>query len=161
MVRLEQSADKAEDLRLMVESARAMTEGEEDSICVLANISAVVKAYLPDINWAGFYIRRGEQLVLGPFQGLPACTRIEMGKGVCGTAAAEARSVVVEDVHGFPGHIACDAASNSEMVVPLFRGGEVWGVLDVDSPLFSRFGPDEQEALDAVGGLIDAFLDTI
>ena len=114
----------------------------------LANASALLWQNLPDINWAGFYKLRGNKLVLGPFQGKPACIVIPMGRGVCGTAAAEEKTVRVEDVHTFPGHIACDGASNSEIVIPLYRGSALWGVLDIDSPRFSRFSPEDQQGLE-------------
>ena len=118
--------------------------GEHDPIANAANIAAAIWQHMAEINWAGFYLRQGETLVLGPFQGKPACVRIPIGQGVCGTAAATAMTQVVPDVHAFPGHIACDAASNSEIVVPLIRGGQVIGVLDIDSPRFARFGAEEQ-----------------
>ncbi len=113
--------------------------GEADPIANAANAAAVLWQYLPRINWAGFYFLRGETLVLGPFQGKPACVRIPLGQGVCGTAAARRETLVVPDVHDFPGHIACDAASRSEIVVPLLRAGAVLGVLDIDSPEPDRF----------------------
>jgi GAF domain-containing protein len=130
----------------------------DDPISALANISALIKFYLDDINWAGFYILKGTELVLGPFQGLPACTRIREGKGVCGRAAAEGKPLIVANVHEFPGHIACDAASNSEMVVPLFKNGRVYGVLDVDSPSLNRFSEAEAAVLTRIGQRISAFL---
>lgn len=117
----------------------ALLAGEPDPVANAANAAAAIYHALPDLNWAGFYFLRGAELVLGPFQGRPACVRIAVGKGVCGTAAAERRSVVVPDVEAFPGHIACDSASRSELVVPLVRGGTVIGVLDLDSPQLARF----------------------
>lgn len=114
--------------------------GETDIVANAANAAALIWHELPDLNWAGFYFRRGNELVLGPFQGKPACVRIAIGEGVCGTAAAQGRSVLVPDVHAFPGHIACDPASRSELVVPLVEDGAVRGVLDLDSPLLARFG---------------------
>ena len=117
--------------------------GERDWLANLANTAALLFHAMPDLNWAGFYLLRGEELVLGPFQGKPACVRIGPGRGVCGAAVARERSVVVEDVHAFPGHIACDADSRSELVVPLFVAGRVVGVLDLDSPLSGRF--DDQD----------------
>ena len=116
----------------------------------LANAAASLKQHLPDVNWAGFYLMRGGELVLGPFQGLPACTRIALGKGVCGTAAREMKTLVVADVDQFPGHIACHSASRSEIVVPLVRGGHVIGVLDVDSPSLARFSDDDRAGLERV-----------
>ena len=120
----------------------------------LANASALLWQNLPDINWAGFYKLRGDKLVLGPFQGKPACIVIPMGRGVCGTAAAEEKTERVEDVHTFPGHIACDGASNSEIVIPLYRGSALWGVLDIDSPRFSRFSPEDQQGLERFEAVI-------
>ena len=116
-----------------------LLHGERDAIANLANASALIFQSLPDLNWAGFYLMRGGELVLGPFQGRVACIRIAVGKGVCGTAVSEARTQLVPDVEAFPGHIACDSASRSELVVPLIVGGEVKGVLDLDSPNLDRF----------------------
>jgi GAF domain-containing protein len=116
----------------------------------LANAAASLKQHLPDVNWVGFYLMRDGELVLGPFQGLPACTRIAMGKGVCGTAARDQKSVVVKDVDQFPGHIACDSASRSEVVIPLVREGRVIGVLDVDSPSLARFDDADRAGLELV-----------
>ena len=124
----------------------------------LANASALLWQSLPDINWAGFYKLRGDKLVLGPFQGKPACIVIPMGRGVCGTAAAEEKTVRVEDVHTFPGHIACDGASNSEIVIPLYRGSALWGVLDIDSPRFSRFSPEDQQGLERFAAVLSEVL---
>ena len=127
----------------LARQARGLLAGERDAVANAANLSALLWQSLPDLNWAGFYFLKGRELVLGPFQGKPACVRIALGAGVCG-AAAEGRTVLVPDVHRFPGHIACDGASNSELVVPLLADGIVVGVLDLDSPLFGRF--DEQDA---------------
>jgi GAF domain-containing protein len=124
----------------LVEQARALLAGERDRVANAANLAALVFHTLPDINWAGFYFMQGNELVLGPFQGKPACVRIPVGKGVCGTAMAQQKTQVVPDVHKFPGHIACDSASNSELVVPIGW----FGVLDIDSPSFGRF--DESDA---------------
>lgn len=126
---------------------RAMLTGERDWLANLANTAALVFQTLPDLNWAGFYLWRGDELVLGPFQGKPACVRIAAGRGVCGGAVAQRRSLVVADVHAFPGHIACDAASRSELVVPMLLGEQVLGVLDLDSPRPGRF-----EDADRAGG---------
>ena len=117
----------------------SLLEGESDVIANLANASALIYDVLTDINWAGFYFVKDGELVLGPFQGKPACVRLKIGKGVCGTAVAEDRTIVVADVHEFAGHIACDSASKSEIVVPLRKNGAIVGVLDIDSPLFNRF----------------------
>jgi GAF domain-containing protein len=129
---------------------RALLCGERDLIANAANTAALVYDALPDLNWAGFYLYKSGELVLGPFQGKPACVRIGMGKGVCGTAAARRETVLVEDVHAFPGHIACDSASNSEIVVPLVRGNDLLGVLDLDSPKLRRFGAADQRGLEAL-----------
>ena len=126
----------------------ALLAGERDLIANAANTAALIWDALPGLNWAGFYLYKSGELVLGPFQGKPACVRIAIGKGVCGTAAARRATVVVEDVHAFPGHIACDSASNSEIVVPLLRGNELLGVLDLDSPLHARFGATEARGLE-------------
>ena len=136
----------------------ALLIGEHDLIANAANTAALIYDALPGLNWAGFYLYKSGELVLGPFQGKPACVRIAMGKGVCGTAAARRETVLVEDVHAFPGHIACDSASNSEVVIPLVKGGELLGVLDLDSPRLARFG-----AVDARGveRLAQIFLDSL
>lgn len=130
--------------------SRALLEGERDPVANAANLSALIFATVPDLNWAGFYWMKGGELVLGPFQGKPACVRIAVGKGVCGTAVAERRTIVVPDVHAFPGHIACDSASNSEVVVPVMKAGRVLGVLDLDSPSKGRFSDADARALEAV-----------
>ena len=132
------------------ESVRALLQGERDFIANAANVSALLFDALPDLNWAGFYFMKDGGLVLGPFQGKPACVRIALGRGVCGTAARERRTVVVPDVHAFPGHIACDSASNSEIVVPLLRGGEVIGVMDLDSPSIGRFTQEDAAGLEPI-----------
>src|SRR5215218_2541282 len=123
---------KGETYAELAAQLRALVEGEDDFIANAANFSSLVFHTLPDLNWAGFYLLKGGELVLGPFQGKPACVRIPLGGGVCGTAAAERRTIVVPDVHAFAGHIACDSASNSEVVVPLIRDGHLLGVLDID-----------------------------
>jgi GAF domain-containing protein len=139
-----EATDKTELYRQLVEAADALTAGEPDDIANMANVSALLWESLPDLNWAGFYLMRGGELVLGPFQGKPACVRIKVGQGVCGTAVARRASVIVPDVHAFPGHIACDSASRSELVVPLIREGEVVGVLDLDSPREGRFDDEDR-----------------
>jgi|TARA_R110002126_G_scaffold26544_4_gene89588 GAF domain-containing protein len=139
---------KTEFYQTLNRQAQALLEGEDDLIAAMANFSALLNDNLEDLNWAGFYIKRGEQLVLGPFQGKVACTRIDMGKGVCGTAAAENITQRIADVHQFDGHIACDSASNSEIVIPVRQGNEVVAVLDIDSPLLNRFDQDDQIGLE-------------
>jgi L-methionine (R)-S-oxide reductase len=136
----------------------ALLSGEHDLIANAANTAALVYGALPDLNWAGFYLYKSGELVLGPFQGKPACVRIAMGKGVCGTAAARRETVLVADVHEFPGHIACDSASNSEIVIPLSRGSDLLGVLDLDSPKLRRFAAADQRGLEA---LAKVFLDSL
>lgn len=134
----------------LLSAVDGLLDGETDPIANAANLSAAVWLHVPNINWAGFYFLRDGELVLGPFQGRPACVRIKLGQGVCGAAAARRETVVVRDVHEFPGHIACDAASNSEIVVPLLRGDTLLGVLDIDSPDLARFGPMEAAAFETV-----------
>jgi len=147
MYRVKRQDDPEKNYQLMVYMAKRVLEDDKDEIASLANVSAVINGYMDKINWVGFYIMRAEELVLGPFQGLPACIRIAVGKGVCGTAVATRETQLVPDVHKFPGHIACDSASNSEIVIPIFKNGEVYGVLDVDSPEFERFGELENKYL--------------
>ncbi|MCM3631003.1 GAF domain-containing protein [Paenibacillus glycanilyticus] len=130
---------REENYALLIKQLTGLVEDERSRIANLANASALLEQFLDDINWVGFYLLEGDELVLGPFQGKPACTRIKVGKGVCGTSVARKEAVLVEDVHQFPGHIACDSASNSELVIPLYSGGQIVGVLDIDSPSFSRF----------------------
>src|SRR6266851_2734889 len=130
--------------------ARALLEGERDPIANAANLASLIFHTLPDLNWVGFYRMSGGELVLGPFQGKPACVRIGLGKGVCGTAARDRRTIVVPDVNEYPGHIACDAASQSEVVVPIVHGGKVIGVLDVDSPTRARFDDGDARGLEAL-----------
>jgi L-methionine (R)-S-oxide reductase len=150
---------KAEAYRDLLSQAEGLFHGETDAIANAANLSALIYHGLPELNWAGFYLLRGEgELVLGPFQGKPACIRIPLGRGVCGTAAERRETVLVADVHAFPGHIACDAASRSELVVPLVRDGphgerELLGVLDLDSPLPNRFDAEDQAGIEALAAL--------
>src|SRR6188768_116953 len=134
----------------------ALLSGERDLIANAANTSALIYDALPDLNWAGFYLYKSGELVLGPFQGKPACVRIAIGKGVCGTAAQRRATMLVEDVHAFPGHIACDSASNSEIVIPLVRNGELLGVLDLDSPDLARFGSADARGLEAIARIFIA-----
>ncbi|GHA96660.1 GAF domain-containing protein [Shewanella indica] len=141
---------KAQFYDTLNRQVQALFAGEDDMICAMANFSALLNEHLEDINWVGFYLLKGEQLVLGPFQGKLACTRIPMGRGVCGTAAAKAETQLVEDVHQFAGHIACDAASNSEIVIPVYQKGELIAVLDIDSPSLSRFDKEDQTGLESL-----------
>jgi GAF domain-containing protein len=140
--------NKPELYSLLCRQLAALTEGETESIPNLANASALLWMALKDINWAGFYLMKNGELLLGPFQGKPACIHIPVGRGVCGAAAAEGRTQLVDDVHQFPGHIACDSASNSEIVIPIRSGDKILGVLDIDSPVFSRFDSRDQEGLE-------------
>jgi L-methionine (R)-S-oxide reductase len=132
----------------LLSAAKALTAGEPDPIANMANLAALIWQFLPDLNWAGFYRMVEGELVLGPFQGKPACIRIPLGRGVCGTAAATRETQLVEDVHAFPGHIACDAASASEVVVPIVHEGDLIGVLDLDSPMPARFDAADALALE-------------
>ncbi|GAK20167.1 hypothetical protein JCM19052_643 [Vibrio sp. JCM 19052] len=136
-----------EQYQRLTKQAVALIESEKDYIANLANISSLLFMELDDLNWAGFYLKKGDELVLGPFQGKPACVRIPMGRGVCGTAAQTNSAQRVYDVHEFEGHIACDAASNSEIVIPFTINGEVAGVLDIDSPNIGRFNEIDEEGL--------------
>jgi len=145
--------NKDADYASLAEELVGLLTGEQDFIANAANTSALVFDALPDINWAGFYFLRNGELVVGPFQGKPACVRIPLGKGVCGTAAANRKTIVVRDVHEFPGHIACDAASLSEIVVPLLRGDELLGVLDIDSPLVGRFDDADRRGIERLATL--------
>ena len=142
--------EKREALALLLEQTRALLHGERDPLANSANLASLIFHTLPDLNWAGFYWLRGNELVLGPFQGKPACVRIALGKGVCGTAAGRRATVIVPNVHEFPGHIACDSASESEIVVPVIKAGRLLGVLDLDSPRLGRFSQDDAATLEAV-----------
>jgi GAF domain-containing protein len=159
MLELQKDADRESNYRLMVEVVKTVFEGETDLIAVLANVSAVINDYLDDINWVGFYLLRGTELILGPFQGRPACSRIAWGKGVCGRAVVDRKPVVVPNVREFPGHIFCDAGSNAEIVIPLFRHDAVFGVLDVDSPRLNRFSSREETYLSQICRLLGDFLE--
>ena len=154
----DRSAPKSELYQALARSLESLIADEPDPIANLANAAALVWEALPAINWAGFYLARGGELVLGPFQGRPSCVRIPFGKGVCGTAAVSRETVVVEDVNRFPGHIACDAASRSEIVVPLLRGERLVGVLDVDAPKVARFDGEDRIGLEAVAAIVSARL---
>lgn len=143
--------DMPEQYEQLLDQARALLHGERDRIANAANLAALVYHALPDLNWVGFYFFDGTELVVGPFQGLPACVRIPLDKGVCGAAARMRMTQRVEDVHAFPGHIACDSASNSELVVPLVAAdGQLIGVFDLDSPLRARFSVEDQDGLEAI-----------
>ncbi|APF19133.1 GAF domain-containing protein [Caldithrix abyssi DSM 13497] len=136
---------------LLYRQARAMVEDERDAIANMANLSALLFYSMENINWAGFYLlKREDELVLGPFQGKPACVRIKVGSGVCGTAVKKEKTLIVDDVHQFPGHIACDSASNSEIVVPMIKNGKMLGVLDIDSPMLKRFSEADRIGLERI-----------
>lgn len=154
------SLSRQEFYTSLVEQAKHLVEGEPNWIANLSNLSALLKFYLQDVNWAGFYLLDpvSNDLVLGPFQGLPACLRIPIGKGVCGTAAAKNETLRVNDVNQFPGHIACDGASQSEIVVPLCKNGQVIGVLDIDSPILSRFDEDDEKGLEQFAKIAESCL---
>ncbi len=154
----EQTEDKSAFYELVNKQVEALTAGEEDALANLANISSLLYLSMAEVNWAGFYILRGETLVLGPFQGKPACVRIPLGRGVCGTAAADARSQLVDDVFEFPGHIACDADSRSEIVIPVMNDGRVVAVLDIDSPVASRFDEQDLAGVEAIVKSLEASL---
>jgi L-methionine (R)-S-oxide reductase len=155
-----EATDKPGFYRELFAQAEGLFHGERDAIANAANLSALIYGAVADLNWAGFYfLKRSEELVLGPFQGKVACVRIPVGKGVCGSAVAQRRSQLVPDVHAFPGHIACDAASRSELVVPLMRDDTVFGVLDLDSPLPGRFTAEDQAGFEALAALYVAASD--
>jgi GAF domain-containing protein len=152
------SGNKTEDYTLLIKQLAALSEGEEDHIALLSNASALLNQFLNDVNWVGFYLWKENELVLGPFQGLPACIRVPYNKGVCGVAVKEMKTQRVRDVHQFPGHIACDSASNSEIVIPLTAGGKVYGVLDIDSPVFDRFDETDEIYLEKFARTLEGFL---
>jgi L-methionine (R)-S-oxide reductase len=145
---------KAELYTDLLEAARALTQDEPDAVANMANLAALLWQFLPDLNWAGFYRMIDGELVLGPFIGKPACIRIPLGRGVCGTAASTGATQLVPDVHAFPGHIACDAASRSELVVPVIRDGAVIAVIDLDSPSPARFDAEDARGIDALAAAI-------
>jgi L-methionine (R)-S-oxide reductase len=147
---IDRHASKAVLYAQLQQALRALIEGERDEIANLANASALLYHSLPDINWVGFYLLKEGELVVGPFQGKPACVRIAIGKGVCGAAAARRATIIVPNVHEFAGHIACDSASNSEIVVPMTRADRLLGVLDVDSPSLARFDAEDRAGLEAI-----------
>ena len=150
----DQPSEKERFYRALTQDVAALLEGERDFLANMANVAALLFEELTDVNWAGFYLLKGQDLVLGPFQGKPACTRIRPGKGVCGAAAEKRETVVVENVNTFPGHIACDARSKSEIVVPLMKAGQLIGVLDVDSAMFARFDDEDRVGLEEVARLL-------
>lgn len=152
------SGTKAEQYAQLLEQARGLMHGEHDRVANAANLSSLVFHALPDLNWVGFYFFDGKELVVGPFQGHPACVRIALGRGVCGTAAQTRETQRVPDVDAFPGHIPCDSASRSELVVPLYAGERLVGVFDLDSPLLDRFDADDQAGLEAIA---HAFIQTL
>ena len=145
---------------MVCQQLTALVEGIPYEVANLANTSALLWQEMPDINWVGFYKMEDGALVLGPFQGKPACIRIPVGRGVCGTAVAEDQVQLVYDVHDFPGHIACDSASNSEIVVPIFKNGEIYGVLDIDSPYLYRFNREDQRGLEEIVKILEENLFT-
>ncbi|MEJ1961864.1 MAG: GAF domain-containing protein [Gammaproteobacteria bacterium] len=151
--------DKAGDYASVARELESLLAGEHDLIANAANATSLIYHALPDLNWCGVYLLRGKELIVGPFQGKPACVHIPLGKGVCGTAAAERKTIVVTDVHAFPGHIACDAASRSEIVIPLFGqsartdGAYLLGVLDLDSPKLARFDEEDRRGLEALAAV--------
>jgi L-methionine (R)-S-oxide reductase len=145
---LKMNQDKAQAYKELAVQLSALLGDERDPIANAANMSAFLFMSVPDLNWAGFYFMQKGELVVGPFQGKPACVRIAVGEGVCGTAVARRQSILVEDVHEFPGHIACDAGSRSELVVPLIKGDEIIGVLDLDSPSLARFDAEDQAGME-------------
>ncbi|MFC4321099.1 GAF domain-containing protein [Litchfieldia salsa] len=150
--------NRVENYKMVIKQLSALIEGESNPIANLANAAALLNQFLQEVNWVGFYLTENNQLVLGPFQGLPACVRIPFGRGVCGTAAENKRTERVEDVHAFPGHIACDAASQSEIVIPIIKDGLVYGVLDIDSPIKNRFDEIDQEYLEEFIGVLSKHL---
>lgn len=150
--------DRTVNYEILCAQLSALTEDVPYEIANLANASALLWQEIPDINWAGFYKMEDGGLVLGPFQGKPACIRIPVGRGVCGTAVAEDKTQLVSDVHQFPGHIACDGASNSEIVVPIHVNGRIWGVLDIDSPYFGRFTEEDKEGLEKFVEILETVL---
>jgi L-methionine (R)-S-oxide reductase len=135
-------------MQMLLAQAKRLLASDTDPVANAANLSALIFQYLENINWVGFYFLRGQELILGPFQGKPACVRIPLGKGVCGAAAAQQKTLIVDDVHQFSGHITCDAASNAEIVIPLLNNKQLFGVLDIDSPQLARFQAPEQAALE-------------
>ena len=151
---IDSTAPKFQLYRELLRSADVLTTDEDDAVANMANVSALLWQFIPDVNWTGFYRVVGDELVLGPFQGKPACIRIALGEGVCGAAAASGETQLVADVHSFPGHIACDANSRSELVVPVKRNGKVVAVIDIDSPSAARFDADDATGMEALAALL-------
>ena len=149
---------KEKNYELVQKQLLALIEDETNRIANLSNAAGLLNQFLDEINWVGFYLYEEDQLILGPFQGLPACVRIPMGKGVCGTSAATEKTLRIEDVHQFPGHIACDAASRSEIVIPLMKDGKLFGVLDIDSPITDRFDEMDQQGLEKFAEILSNHL---
>lgn len=151
--------NEEQKLQYMLVLLEGQLSSEKDALANLSNASAIIKAVLDRLNWAGFYLMRNNELVLGPFQGFPACNRIKLNSGVCGTAAASRKTQLVPNVHEFPGHIACDSASNSEIVIPIIKDDMVWGVLDLDSPEFNRFTELEARYLEKYVEKLNRYID--
>lgn len=155
---IQSALPKPELYRTLDESAAALIDGERDAVANMANLAALIWQFVPDLNWAGFYRLVDGELVLGPFIGKPACIRLALGKGVCGTAAASGQTQLVPDVHAFPGHIACDTASQSELVVPVVRAGRIIAVIDLDSPVPARFDGEDAAGIEALARTIAGFI---
>lgn len=152
------TGSREENYQLVLKQLQALIEDEKDTIANLSNASALLNQFLDDVNWVGFYLWKEGELVLGPFQGLPACVRIPYGKGVCGAAIKEEKTMRVADVHQFPGHIACDAATQSEIVIPIYRENQLYGVLDIDSPVKSRFDELDQTYLEQFVSILEHYI---
>lgn len=150
--------DLASKYTLLSKQLDALMTGETDELAILSNASSLLNQFLSDVNWCGFYLYKNEELLLGPFQGLPACVHIAIGRGVCGTAAQTMETQLVADVHAFPGHIACDGATNSEIVVPLQKDGQLYGVLDIDSPTKDRFNETDRVGIELFARTLEKFL---
>jgi len=146
------------DYKTLIKQIESISQNVDYDITILSNVSALIYEALDNLNWCGFYILRNNRLELGPFQGKVACTKIEIGKGVCGTSVLKDETILVKDVHEFPGHIACDSASNSEIVIPIHINGSIYGVLDIDSPMINRFSDDDKKNLEEIVMLIENYL---
>lgn len=152
------AGDLSAQYTLLSKQLAALLEGETDHMAILSNASALLNQFLDDVNWCGFYLYKNDELLLGPFQGLPACVHIPIGRGVCGTAAQSMETQLVKDVHAFQGHIACDAATNSEIVVPLSKDGALFGVLDIDSPSTGRFDETDRDGIELFARTLEKYL---